>query len=343
MIIYEKTTLLSKLSFLTSIQSMSTQTLALIQLEMTRIGLPIFISIGNLSSLIGLSVFLQTPMRRNSCIFILIGYMISNLIYLNFTVLSVVLSSYGFDFSIRSVPLCRLRMYMSYVFSIIPTYLLILASFDRMCISSLTVRTRSIPTRRFSIFTTVAIVLFWSLFHLHAFFTSELQNITNTKVSCVTQPGVMTTLITYYSLICGGIIPITLILIFGLRTLINVRKSNRTGVHRREIRLISLLIAQITIYLCLRVPTSIYFIYQEATKFHVKKIDRILADRFVFFLTLFSQFIQVSISPMLNLTSHCFRSEFRRVLMRFRNKFFCSAARDIDVRRNPVNAIHPMN
>lgn len=291
---------------------MSTQTLSLIQSELTRIGLPICIVIGNLSSFLGLIVFFKPKLRKNSCILFLLGYIITNLIYLDFTVLLVTLSGYGFDWANRSAAFCRLRMYFSFVFSTIPSYLLVMASWDRMCISSSNNRVRSLANRRLSLIMILSIGLFWSIFHLHGIVASEIQPVSSTRVTCNTRPGTMTTFVTYYSLICDGIIPLALMTIFGTRTWINVQRSTLNRSQRRERRIISLIVIQLVLYFCLRLPTPLYLIYQEATKFNVKTTDRIVTDRFIFFVVLFCQFVQVSVSPALNSTTRTFRVELQR-------------------------------
>ena len=292
---------------------MSTQVLQLVQLQLARIGLPICILVGNASSFLGLMVLFQPKLRKNSCILFLLGYIITNLIYLNFTVFLVALSGYGYDLTHQSTVFCRLRMYFSFVFSTTPSYLLVMASWDRMCISSSSIRTRLIASRRFSLFMILVLCIFWSIFHIHAIIASEIQPISSTRVTCNTRPGVMTTFVTYYSLICDGIIPLLLMTIFGIRTWINVQHVNRNRTQRRERRIIFLLILQLILYFCLRLPTPLYFIYQEATNSNNKTTDRIIIDRFILFIVLFFQFIQVSVSPVLNLLTNTFRIEIRRI------------------------------
>ncbi len=288
--------------------------MATAQIYMTRIGLSICITIGNVGCAIGLFVFLQKSMRKNSCVLFLIGYMISNLVYINFTILNVLLSGYGINYSIQSNAFCCIRMYISFVFSIIPTYLLVMASFDRMCITSSNVNTRLKMNKHFSLYTIGGISLFWSLFHLHAIFFSKIQLLYGIKLTCNTQPGGATAFVSYYSFICDGTIPILLMTIFGIQTLINIKQARRIRVRSKDRFLIILLIIQLSMYIFLRVPTPIYLIYQEITQSNIKTSNQIIIEQFIFFIVLFCQFIQVTISPLINLVSNSFRIEFKRVI-----------------------------
>jgi hypothetical protein len=66
---------------------MTTTLLINIQQQIGRIGDPICIFIGNIGGAIDLFVFLQKTMRRNPCGLFLIAYMITNMLYINFTIL----------------------------------------------------------------------------------------------------------------------------------------------------------------------------------------------------------------------------------------------------------------
>jgi len=295
---------------------MSLRVLSQIQVKILRYGVPICMTIGTIGSLAGLLMFTRKPMRKSPCIIILIAYILTNLIYINFTMLSAVLSGYNSDFATKSLELCRLRMYVSFVFSAIPSYLLVLASLDRMFISSADVRIRQRSNRRFALLMIFGVCLFWIIFHLHAFFYSEIQLIYNgLQLSCTVRAGGSSTFVSYYGLI-NAIIPLILMGTFGFRTFINIKRFqfHRTNLHSLDRRLITLLIIQLNIYVFLRLPTSIYLIYGQLTKYDIKNFNRILVEEFAYFITILCQFIQVSIFPWMNLITKHFRMEFIRAI-----------------------------
>jgi len=302
---------------------MSLRVLSQIQVKILRYGVPICMTIGTIGSLAGLLMFTRKPMRKSPCIIILIAYILTNLIYINFTMLSAVLSGYNSDFATKSLELCRLRMYVSFVFSAIPSYLLVLASLDRMFISSADVRIRQRSNRRFALLMIFGVCLFWIIFHLHAFFYSEIQLIYNgLQLSCTVRAGGSSTFVSYYGLI-NAIIPLILMATFGFRTFINMNRFQfrRTNLHSLlDRRLIALLIIQLNIYVFLRLPTSIYLIYGQLTKYDIKNFNRILVEEFAYFITILCQFIQVCIFPWTNLITKHFRMEFIRVICKLFRK-----------------------
>ncbi|UJR29469.1 hypothetical protein I4U23_010681 [Adineta vaga] len=300
---------------------MSSTLLTQIQLELIRIGLPICIIIANVSSILGLFVFLQKTMRNNPCVIYFIVYMITNLIYIDFTAVSTVFSGYAMDFSIKSNLCCSIRMYLSYVFTAIPSYLLVMTSLDRMFISSSNVHIRQRSSKRFSLLIIIIIIIFWLLFHLHAFFFSEVQLIYGIRLSCTTRSGIPSSFISYYGLI-NAMIPITLMSLFGIQTLKNIHKIHRNRSQSLDKRLTIILIGQISIYICLRLPLSLYLIYSEITKYRIKSSNQILIEQFIYFITIFCQFIQVSLSPLINLSTKSFRNELKRILYQIIGKTY---------------------
>jgi hypothetical protein len=294
---------------------MTTTLLIDIQHQITVIGYPMCIVIGNVGGAIGLFVFLQKSMRRNPCGLFFIAYMIINLFYINFTILLAALNAlFQINLPIQSSVFCRMYYYLTFTFAVIPSYLLSMASIDRSFASSHNVHTRLRSTRRFATLMIGCICSFWILFHLHAFFTVDIQLINNFQLVCTFLPGISTTFITYYSLICVGMIPLSLMVVFGIRILMNIQQTRIVRNHlNNNRRLVFILIIQVMIYLCLRLPSSFYLIYKQITQSSIKTSDRLLIEQFIQTVVSFCQFIQVSISPLLNFTTKTFRNDLKQV------------------------------
>ncbi|CAF0846074.1 unnamed protein product [Adineta steineri] len=301
---------------------MSSSLLINIQQQITRIGYSLCILIGNIGGVMALFVFLQRSIRRNPCGLYFIAYVIINMMYINFTILLAVLSSlFNINPSIQSSTFCRIQFYISFILAVIPSYLLVMASVDRSLASSSNVHTRSKSNRRFAIFMIAIICTFWILFHLHAFFTIDIQLLYGTQV-CTYFQGFPSTFISYYNLICIGIIPFLLMIGFGIQILINIRQirlnPNRSQNNRR---LIVLLVIQIITYIILRLPTSLYLVYKEITKSNIKSSNQLIIEQFIQSIVYFCQFIQISISPLLNLIIKTFRYELKQALNKIIRKY----------------------
>ncbi|CAF1215803.1 unnamed protein product [Adineta ricciae] len=191
-----------------------------------------------------------------------------------------------------------------------------MASLDRMFVSSSNVHMRHRSNKRFVLFIIVFLIIFWSLFHLHAFFTSEIQINYGNRLTCTTRSGISTSFVSYYGLI-NAIIPIISMSLFGIETLRNISKAHaQIGQRSLDKRLIILLIIQISLYIFLRLPMSTYLIYSQTTKYMIKSSNQTLIEQFVYFIVIFCQFVQVNLSPLMNLISKSFRLELKRTFYR---------------------------
>ncbi|CAF0845127.1 unnamed protein product [Adineta steineri] len=301
---------------------MSSSLLIEIEQQITRIGYSLCILIGNIGGIMSLFVFLQRSIRRNPCGLYFIAYVIINMMYINFTIVLAVLSSlFNINPSIQSSIFCRIQFYISFILAIIPSYLLVMASVDRSFASSSNVHTRSKSNRRFAIFMIGIICIFWILFHLHSFFTIDIQLLYGTQV-CTYFQGFPAAFVSYYNLVCIGIIPFLLMIGFGIQISINIRQirlnPNRSQNNRR---LIVLLVIQIIIYIILRLPTSLYLVYKEITKSNIKSSNQLIIEQFIQSVVYFCQFIQISISPLLNLIIKTFRYELKQALNKIIRKY----------------------
>jgi len=239
--------------------------------------------------------------------------MVTNLIYVDFTVLSTVFVGYGMDMSIKSHFSCCMRTYLSYVFSACPSWFLVMASMDRMFVSSPNVQMRNRSNKRFALIILIGNILFWALFHIQAFFISEIVLLYGVELYCTTRPGAASTFAAYYAPI-NALIPITLMTLFGIQTLINIKRTRRNQTNSQNQRLIGLLFGQIVIYIFLRLPLAIYLIYWQITKSVVKSSNRVAIENFVASVAQFCTYTQVSISPLMNVVTNSFRIELKRAV-----------------------------
>jgi hypothetical protein len=188
-----------------------------------------------------------------------------------------------------------------------------MASMDRMFVSSPNAQMRNRSNKRFALIVLMGIILFWLVFHIQAFFISEIVLLYGVELYCTTRPGAASTFVAYYGPI-NALIPITLMTLFGIQTLNNIKQTRRNQTNSQNHRLIGLLFGQIFIYIFLRLPTSMYLIYGQITKSVVKNSNRVAIENFVDFIVVFCQFTQVSISPLMNLVTNSFRIELKRAV-----------------------------
>ena len=285
------------------------------------------IIIGNASSVLSYVVLAERPTRKTPCILYLLSYLISNLVLIDQTIVMSTLSlGFNIDPSMNSAVYCRLKFYLALVFGTLPTFLLIMASFDRVLISSPNVNVRRRSTRRFAISAIISLTLFWLFFHLHAFFYVDVVPVTPRLSLCLPTIGSYTSFIYYYSLIVSAILPILLLTIFALLTTGNMRRMRRRTLRfrRSERYLIVILFIQILFYLITHAPLLGLSIYLEITKGVSKSTDQRAQESFVSFLVGYLNFAHATLSPLINLISKNFRTKSWQLLTKMRLRRICS-------------------
>ncbi|CAF0825246.1 unnamed protein product [Adineta steineri] len=203
--------------FLTSLQS--------IQTNLLQIGGPILLVCGVVSCIINLIVFAQKNLRKSPCSIYLIAVNIANLLYITLPILFFILA-YGYDIDVTTYNLfmCRIYYYTTYLFDILSAFYLILASIDRVLVTSSNVRTRQKSTRPLAYICITCGTLFWMLFHCHALFLTDIQEIASGYFTCYYRAGAYVVFTGYYSLFVKAIAVPLLMIIFAIWTAKNIRK-----------------------------------------------------------------------------------------------------------------------
>ena len=287
------------------------------------------IIIGNVGSAFSVWVLSERHSRRSPCALYLFAYLISNLILINHTVL---MSTLNLGFNINPAAYsqfyCRLKFYLAFVFGTVPTYFLLLASFDRVLVSSVNVNLRLWSTRRVAYVAIVIVGLFWLLFHLHAFVHVDIFQFKGSPPFCSITPGSYTSFISYYALIVSALLPSMLFSAAAIRTALNMHRI-RSSINSRQIThrvrsneryLLALLLIQILFYLVTHGPLVGLSIYNEVTKFKTKQRDQLVVERFLSYLTEYLNFFHAALSPMVNFISKGFRMKSKQLLYRVLRK-----------------------
>ncbi|CAF1406980.1 unnamed protein product [Adineta steineri] len=202
--------------------------LALIEKNLYAIGGPIIIILGTICSIISLFVFCQKKLRKNPCAIYFISINISNLFYIYSSILIISLSfGYNIDLSSYNIITCRLLYYCSLLFDCLSAFYLILASLDRVLVTSPNALTRQRSTLHLAYKSVIIGTLFWMLFHSHTLFLVDFYELAPGYFVCYFQPGLYANLIGYYSTIVRGILMFALLIIFGIWTGKNLQNVNR--------------------------------------------------------------------------------------------------------------------
>ncbi|CAF3918776.1 unnamed protein product [Adineta steineri] len=310
--------------------------LLVVQKYLYQIGCPSLMFIGTVSCIINLIVFTQKNLRRSPCTIYFIAYNIMNFLYIYTALLTLVVTvGYKIDLTMYNLAICRLRLYVTILFNCLSPFYLVLASIDRVFITSPNAHTRQRSTHRFAYMCIGIGTLFWSLFHTHLLITSTIVQIAPNTFLCTLRPGFETTFGGYYSLL-EQILSLSSLIILGLWSIKNIRNSARritdaphlsmTGrtlenrahsTSAKDRQLIFMLLMDVIIYALFSFVFAIFLMYQQITQYHIKSNQQIQIENIVRYLCLFITGIPFCISCYANLiVSKTFRNEIKKVIFR---------------------------
>ncbi|UJR09362.1 hypothetical protein I4U23_013606 [Adineta vaga] len=267
-------------------------TLISIQERLYRFGGPILMILGTISNLFSILVFTQKLLRKNPCSIYFMAFNIANLMLIYASFLPPVLEiGYNIQHTSSNLVLCRLRLYVAFVFNCLCPSYLILASIDRVMITS-----------------------------------ANAQLIPGT-ISCYLQLGSYTVAVTFGSCIKEITTPI-LMVILGLWTVKNTRRTRHARVipsnsgaqisQSKDRQLVSMVLTDIIIYILFSLVMTISLMYRQFTQNQVQGLQELIIQGFIGNVAMYSAHIPFCITSYAHLLlSKTFRNELKSVIIRF--------------------------
>ncbi|CAF0867553.1 unnamed protein product [Adineta steineri] len=300
-----------------------------------QIGGPVLICIGSLSCILSLTVFTKKSLRKNPCSLYFISYNIANLILMYSSILTVTLSAgYGVSPSTYNLAFCRYNLYMAILIDILSSSYLVLASIDRMLVTSVNVKTRQRSTRRFAYMSIISITIFWILFHSHILSSAVITQVTPNNFVCNLPPGTDLILHSYYSFIVKALLIPLLMIIFGLIALRNIRKvhsiriapvlTNTGTIIKNQLKssfskdrqFCLMLFIDIGIYIIFSSMLSAINMYQQITQYYIKSSFQTQFELFLKTTAVFINYISICIGCYTNIfISKTFRKNIKDIIL----------------------------
>jgi hypothetical protein len=298
-------------------------------------GGPILICVGSVSCILSLIVFTKKTLRKNPCSIYFIAYNIANLIQIYASIFTVTLpSGFGIPTGTSSLSFCRYNLYMVILIDVISSSYLVMASIDRMLVTSRNTRTRQRSTRRLALICIISVTVFWILFHGHVIFAATIIQASSNTLVCALPPGIHAIFHSYYSLIVKALLIPLLMIISGLVALKNIRKMGRTAVapiltatgtavrntsetSRAKDRQFSLMLfIDIGTYIIFSFMLSAILMYQQITQYNVKSPAQTQFELFLKSVAVFINYISVCIGCYTNiLISKTFRKNIKDIIL----------------------------
>jgi hypothetical protein len=305
------------------------------QIYLYKIGGPILMGFGTVSCILSLIIFTKKTLRKNPCSVYLVAANVSNFLLIYTSIISTTLSNgYSIDPSAYNLIYCRFRIYAMLLFDVLSPSYLILASVDRVLITSSNAFTRQRSTLRLAYICIITVTLFWMLAHSHALIVTNIIQLTTDFSFCYFQPGIQLILMGYYSIIIKGILVPLLMLILGLWAIKNVQRASRLRLapavipsatttvgglrspHSKDRLLLLILFIDIAVYIIFSLMISIVLMYQQIALVQSSNFVEVERQSFLLNVGVFSTYIPFCVGCYTNLlVSKTFRHEFKNVFM----------------------------
>ena len=318
--------------------------LTIAQENLFRFGGPICIFIGTISGILGLIVFTQKGLRKSPCSIYFTAYNIAILIliYISFLPLTLEL---GYDIVPASYNLflCRLRLYITFLLNCLCPFYLLLASVDRVLVTSPNARTRRRSTHRLAYISILIGTLCWIIGLSHVLIFSKIITIETGSTVCYLTLGWYSAAISYGSLTKEILIPL-LMSIFGLWAIRNVRRVRRVTIgtttttsgivyqtggilnstRAKDRQLMLMLLVDITIYIFFSLILAISLMYEQITRNRYKSLEVFQVELLVKSIAMFTAHIPFCLNSYANLlVSKTFRKEVKELLLWKRVIYIC--------------------
>lgn len=296
-----------------------------IYVDLFRYGGTSLIAVGTIGCVLSLLVFTQKNFRKNPCSNYLIAYNTSNLLLIYTSILFATLSAgYGIEPTSSNLFLCRFRSYTMFLFDALSPSYLILASVDRVLVTSKNALTRKRSTVRLARCTIAAITLFWAAGQSHMLVLAELIAIIPGVPTCYFPSAIHVTIVSYYSVLVRAMLMPGLMIVLGLWTVRNAQRvtpvvtnaeANTRTFHTKDRQLIKILLTDTSVYIASNLMNSIVLLYQQFAGNLFATYTLVILNAFLLNVSVFCTYIPYCMSCYTNLLiSKTFRQEMKNAL-----------------------------
>ena len=293
--------------------------------------------IGNFGAICTCIVFSRPTFRKSPCAMYFTASSFSQLFVFNFAVF-IRMIQYGYNVPVNSVPswFCRLRFYIYYVSGASARYSIVFAAVDRFLCSSQSTRLRRWSSSKVALCFIIIDAIIWALFYIQVLVFFDVKN-----DKCRIHVADIMRYFNFYLTIENGFLPIIPMLIFGLLTIRNIRRSaqrakapetidgavsntnnqSSSSSSKKEVQLHKMLINQVVVYVILNLPYPVYNLYRTYANLSSFTGSRAAIDTFVNNLCFDMIYLCFALTFFnFLLTSSMFRRELKQMLCGYRQR-----------------------
>jgi hypothetical protein len=293
--------------------------LPVIQKEMIRYGMTIYLALGLVGNICNCIMFTRHPYRHSASSIYFLSFSIFAIIYLFWAVVPFIHTLNYPDLQTQSVLFCKVRLYGIHVLGQYLRYLVVFSCVDRFIVTRIDVRIRSLTSVSMAKKLVIILCVIWLLFPIH------MPILMNIRGGVCGMFGLYKLIYAIYQILVAGILPPVLMSILSILTIRSLhQRHGALGRHRQIDRyLMRMVTAQVIVNIITSIPYSVNLLYGAITYYVVdKSAQRLEIEAFITFATQFLVFlISVASFYLFLLTSKRFRTDFFRVLVKGWNKY----------------------
>ncbi|CAF1197513.1 unnamed protein product [Adineta steineri] len=242
----------------------------------------------------------------------------------------VLLNGYNVNLQNSSVIACKLYFYASFLFAALSPTILILASIDRLLISSQNVDTRLYSSKRLAYFSISISTIFWIVFNSHILIKANLQEFSPFYFVCY-----FDLFSTYFDFVSYSIAVINVILdilmivlcVFAFKNVQRIRSIPREkrnqirSMTKKDFQLLRCLFVQDIIFIIFTTLISTFYVFDALTKYQNGTIlEQAIRNFLYYFMTfIYSTSYSVNIFVFM-IVSKAFRHELKRTIYKIISK-----------------------
>ena len=288
------------------------------------IGIILYV-IGNLGNFISIHIFLKKSWRKNVCAFYFIVCLVCDSIFVNSTMIGTIcILAFQINLQNSNDLLCRIFYYVSYVFSTYLSLIFILASIDRLLISSQNVEMRLYSSRRLAYFSLATSFLIWSVFSIHSLIKVGIQELYPTVFVCYYDLSPLYMDFFSYSVLVLSIsIPFILILLSVLafknvrrvRIVSRQQRKQLRPMTKRDFQLLRCLYVHNIVYICCSVLLGASLVYSRILRYGNPSLFHQAFDTFLHGVASLLHYVAYCVSFFIFVSiSKAFRQELKRCI-----------------------------
>ncbi|CAF1006897.1 unnamed protein product [Adineta ricciae] len=294
---------------------------------------------GFIGNVLNILILAQRTLRSIPCIYFFLISSIANLISILFGLIPRIISTWQLDFTATQDIPCKIRAFVLFTTRTVALWLITLATIDRWLISCNVSFCRQLSSLKHARIGSLVITIISCLMYTQMFFCYKA-NLTNTPLKCYGRTRLCRSLtdITYASFTVLS--PLILMILFGLLTISNIRKSQHFAEPHRVVSvrylknertllfkqrkqrwkkldryLRRILFLQVILFIFLTLPQTIHKIYFTSSSLQQKSSIEYKFDALLYRFELLLPFIESSLPFYICILTggRIFRNALRRL------------------------------